>query len=382
MKKFVCTISASVLMAVNAYAAPVDEARAKALAQRFIEKPVSISSPVSKGRRSRAANPALHLFNNQNGEGFVIVSADDRVGGVLGYSDQGRLDTANMPAPMKALLDGYVRAVEAVRVDSVSVTPAYARPPKAYVKPLVSAKWSQEYPYNYYTPRSSTSGKPTYTGCTITAAAQVLFAHKWPKMRPEGVTRGEGAMALDHYDWDNMLDDYTHGYNDVQAQAVGALMRDLGKLAHATYGVNGTLSDEGKVWNALQNYYDYNVRQLEKDLLPGGEFVQAIYNELSMGCPVFMTGGDHAFVYDGYDENGLVHVNWGWAGLDNGYFDINTASVTGGGYGSDGCYYEKQLALFIHPNNGTIEPLAPKPVVLSINNDKGLQFQASGEIKQ
>lgn len=377
MKKFVCTILVSVPMAVNAYAAPVDAARAKALAQRFIEKPVSISSPVSKGRRSKAANPALHLFNNQNGEGFVIVSADDRVGGVLGYSDQGRLDTANMPAPMKALLDGYVRAVEAVRVDSVSVTPAYAHPPKAYVKPLVSAKWSQEYPYNYYTPRSSTSGKPTYTGCTITAAAQVLFAHKWPKMRPEGVTRGEGAMALDHYDWDNMLDDYTHGYNDAQAQAVGALMRDLGKLAHATYGVNGTLSDEGKVWNALQNYYGYNVRQLEKDLLPGREFVQAIYNELSMGCPVFMTGGDHAFVYDGYDENGLVHVNWGWAGLDNGYFDINTASVTGGGYGSDGCYYEKQLALFIHPNNGTIEPLAPKPVVLSINNDKGLQFQAS-----
>ena len=167
MKKFVCTILASALMAVNAYAAPVDAARAKALAQRFIEKPVSISSPVSKGRRSKAANPALHLFNNQNGEGFVIVSADDRVGGVLGYSDQGRLDTANMPAPMKALLDGYVRAVEAVRVDSVSVTPAYARPPKAYVKPLVTAKWSQEYPYNYYTPRSSTSGKPTYTGCTI-----------------------------------------------------------------------------------------------------------------------------------------------------------------------------------------------------------------------
>ena len=63
MKKFVCAILASALMAVNAYAAPVDEARAKALAQRIIEKPVSISSPVSKGRRSKPANPALHLFN-------------------------------------------------------------------------------------------------------------------------------------------------------------------------------------------------------------------------------------------------------------------------------------------------------------------------------
>lgn len=56
-----------------------------------------------------------------------------------------------------------------------------------------------------------------------------------------------------------------------------------------------------------------------------------------------MTGGDHAFVYDGYDENGLVHVNWGWAGLDDGYFDINTAAVAAGGYGSDGCYYEEAV---------------------------------------
>ena len=77
------------------------------------------------------------------------------------------------------------------------------------------------------------------------------------------------------------------------------------------------------------------------------------------------------------NQNGLIHVNWGWAGLDDGYFDINTAAVAGGGYGSDGCYYEKQLALFVHPNNGVIEPLSPKPVVLSINNDQGLQFQAS-----
>lgn len=36
-----------------------------------------------------------------------------------------------------------------------------------------------------------------------------------------------------------------------------------------------------------------------------------------------------------------------------------------------------QIALFVHPNDGMIEPLQPKPVVLSVNNDQGLQFQAS-----
>ena len=383
-KKHIYTLIIAALPVTGAHAGPVDAATAKTLARKYLSSPVSITATqtlsTGKSKRAQAEEPALHLFNNERGEGFVIVSADDRVGGVLGYSDKGTLDLQNIPAPLAALLESYERAVEAVRVDSVSVTPHYAKPPKAYVKPLMSTVWSQEYPYNYYTPKSS-SGRATYTGCTITAAAQVLAAHRWPTLRPEGVTKGDGAMGYDHYDWDNMLDDYSKGgYNDAQAQAVGALMRDLGKLSNATYGVNGTNCDEGKVWNALQNYYDCTVRQLEKDVLPGGEFLQAIYNDLSMGCPVFMTGGDHAFVYDGYDENGLVHVNWGWAGLDDGYFDINTASVAGGGYGSDGCYYEKQVALFVHPNNGVIEPLSPKPVVLSINNDEGLQFVVDGPL--
>ena len=35
------------------------------------------------------------------------------------------------------------------------------------------------------------------------------------------------------------------------------------------------------------------------------------------------TGYGHAFVVDGYTAEGLVHVNWGWDGLDNGYYDIS-----------------------------------------------------------
>lgn len=300
MKRLICSLVVAMAAATSIWAGPVDEAKAKALAQKYINNPVKANaSTMQRVKANTTAEdkaPALHLFNSQEGEGFVIVAADDRVGGVLGYSDKGRLDTDNMPDGLRALLDSYARTVESVRTDEANVIPVYANRPKASVKPLISAEWSQEYPYNYYTPKSS-SGKPTYTGCTITAAAQVLSAHKWPKMRPQGVPKGEGAMAYDYYDWDNMIDNYSNGgYSIAQAQAVGVLMRDLGRLARATYGVHGTLSDEGKVWNALQYYYDCTVRQLEKDLLPGGEFLQVVYNELSLGCPLFMTGGDRKSV--------------------------------------------------------------------------------------
>ena len=34
-----------------------------------------------------------------------------------------------------------------------------------------------------------------------------------------------------------------------------------------------------------------------------------------------MNGG-HAYVIDGYDAFDRVHVNWGWGGFGDGYFDL------------------------------------------------------------
>ena len=62
-----------------------------------------------------------------------------------------------------------------------------------------------------------------------------------------------------------------------------------------------------------------------------------IYESLSKGHPVLYSGKDinfevgilvgHNFIIDGYDENGLVHVNWGWHGQQDGYYDIATLTV-------------------------------------------------------
>lgn len=157
MKRLICSLVVAMAAATSIWAGPVDEAKAKVLAQRYINNPVKANpSTMQRVKANTTAEdkaPALHLFNSLEGEGFVIVAADDRVGGVLGYSDKGRLDTDNMPDGLRALLDSYARTVERVRTDEANVIPVYANRPKASVKPLVSAEWSQEYPYNYYTPK-------------------------------------------------------------------------------------------------------------------------------------------------------------------------------------------------------------------------------------
>ena len=65
--------------------------------------------------------------------------------------------------------------------------------------------------------------------------------------------------------------------------------------------------------------------------------MEYIYSILSSGNPIFYSAKDinmeyfivagHNFIIDGYDENGLVHVNWGWCGIENGYFDIALLNV-------------------------------------------------------
>jgi hypothetical protein len=62
-------------------------------------------------------------------------------------------------------------------------------------------------------------------------------------------------------------------------------------------------------------------------------WIELIENELNYGRPVFYTGqdtgaiGGHAWACDGYDANGLLHMNWGWGGKDNGYFLISNLNT-------------------------------------------------------
>ncbi len=378
MKNIFCLLSFS-LLNIYALGNPIDPEAARALAKQYLTNPQPVAQTGGRIRTLAAegstAKPAYYLFGNADGNGYVIVAADDRLGGVLGYGTRGNIASDNLPQGLQSILADYTAAAQAIEVDSVSVVPTQIVRQKPYVEPLVEAKWSQVYPWNYYAPTLSTGSK-AYTGCVATAVAQMMSAHRWPKARPAGSERGDGKLALDTYDWDNILADYGNGnYTEDQAQAVGVLMRDVDNGLGMIYTTMGGVSDEGKAMYALKEL-DYTVRTLEKDILRGGEFVQAIYNELSLGCPVVMTGGDHAFVFDGYDSKGYVHANFGWAGEYDGYFDIDRISVASSTT-TAGDYYNGQVALFAHPNNGEYAPLTEKPAVLSVNNSEGLQISES-----
>lgn len=69
-----------------------------------------------------AANAApFYIFNADGGQGFVIVSGDDRARCVLGYSSTGSFDYATIPPQLADLLNSYAGYLDAIPAD----TPAH-----------------------------------------------------------------------------------------------------------------------------------------------------------------------------------------------------------------------------------------------------------------
>ena len=360
--------------ATTAQADPVDRRQAATVARHYLSHPVPIAAPAVRGAVDGEA-PAYHLFVGKDEQRFVIVSGESRLNEVVGY---GRLTTGNaasLPPQVHALLQQYTETVRQVRAGQA---PAATAPKnlRRYVEPLIDAQWGQSYPYNSKTPR--VGGKPTYTGCVATAAAQFLYFFKWPLQRPPLYVRSEGdeADTSPTYLWDLMKGTREQMNSTRAAAAVGRLLLDVGKAIRITFGTQASPSNIEYTLDALQNDFGYTTRLLHRDRMKADEFREAIMQEISDGYPVMMCGGVHAFVYDGYDRRGFVHANFGWDGQGDGYYDINTITTPlPGPFMGNGQFWENQVALMAHPKNGKY-PDFPTPLrVLGARKNTAFEFE-------
>ncbi|MBQ8095492.1 MAG: C10 family peptidase [Prevotella sp.] len=219
-------------------------------------------------------------------------------------------------------------------------------------EPLLTTEWGQEAPYNWMCPLPDYSPWGGYlpdathcpTGCVATATAQIMKHFRYPahgegtcSVNPEqlpGTTVYTVDLAEAHYDWDLMLDDYTTDYTEEQARAVAELSYHVGVASRMGYRDDASATDNNYALMALQQHFGYSngIENIERNNYTESEWMQLVYTELSEGRPILYeaVGIDlgtygiygHSFVIDGYDADGLVHVNWGWYGNSNGYYDI------------------------------------------------------------
>ena len=348
----VLTVFANILLA---NADPITKEQALSIASKYINKPI-LSGNSPKTRSSQAnEQPAYYIFTNPNDKKFVIISGESKLNELVGYGDKMTENPNDQPPYFKLFLKEYERVVKEVRSKATATTPQ--RPIKRKVEPLLTCKWSQYDPFNKYTPLSN--GQHTPTGCVATATAQVMFYNKWPKNRPQDyiASTGDDAKKSATYWWDEMKNTTNEMRTEHSRQAVGVLMSDIGKAVNMRYYYRGSDSNLQYACNALRDKFDYTVRYLDKNFLPANDFLNEVMQEISDGYPVLVVGGPHAFVYDGYDEQGLIHTNWGWGGENDGYFDINIVTLNVSGFAlNSGTFWDDISVVFAHPNDGKAVP--------------------------
>lgn len=319
--------------------------------------------------RTSSDKPSIYIFDKMNGNGYLLLSADDAAAPLLGYTDTGTFDINNMPPQLIWWLSEYGRQVEYASVNSdclyASETPRNAR---KTIAPLLKTKWNQDAPYNAEVP--SLNGRNYPTGCVATAMAQVMKYWNYPVRGtdsgsialPSGAT-GDASMSFRiAYDWDNMLDTYIPGaYNDTQKAAVARLMKACGYSTKMSYGMGGSGTLSRFAAEALVKNFSYNasIQYCERNYYSATEWEEMIYQELESGRPVLYGGQSssvgHEFVCDGYAGDGYFHFNWGWGGMSDGYFllaalDPDAVGI-GGGTGNDGYNSNQDIIIGIQPES-------------------------------
>ena len=359
MKRFYISLLTIIFAAIQLIAAPVDPEKALEIANDFWAKNVSLKKNIqsrlvaaegalkaSSRTASSKEQASYYVFTGTDNNGFVIVSGDDRLNPIVGYSTSAV--SGEMPPALTAWLGEYSEYVNDVRAGKVVTVQRNARQASAAIEPMLVTAWDQDKPYNNMCPILE-NGKRGYTGCGNTATAQVMRFHKWPAspiadVEWESNITGETEFCelKSHvYDWDNMLYNYKSEYSEAQGNAVALLMADLGKATQSEYmpGMTGNISPD--IAYALVHVFNYSPELFiaERNNYTYEEYIALIRENLSNRQPIVYCGygqdfnGGHGFVCDGIDENDLLHIDWGWNGLFNGYFDMAIMEPEGNGTG-------------------------------------------------
>ena len=293
-----------------------------------------------------------YVFNvaETAGGGFVIVSGDDTVTPVLGYSDNGSYDENNLPPNFAGWMDNLQDEIRWTISQKQPRTEIIQQKWDDYlsgnvsdyaVSSLIRTTWDQGSPYWDLCPMYS--GKRSPTGCVATAMAQIMNYHRHPARgngqsnayttKEHGINMPSVSFAV-NYDWGNMLNSYKGTTTAQQRTAVATLMYHCGLSVQMDYSPDaGSAASSTDVPAALKNYfgYDSSCSYVSKLLYTSTTWETMIKGQLDAGFPVLYRGqgtnGGHAFVCDGYKDDGTFHFNWGWSGYADGWFVLTALNT-------------------------------------------------------
>lgn len=406
---------------VTAFAAPVSLSKAKYIASDYVEgnimnmkciKAGSFSSKsVAERVKKMAVSPSknteefapYYIFSRGIDKGFVIVSGDDALPEVLGYTENGDFDENDLPPFLDWYLKYYSGLVEAAQKASA---PRYSAPKYAVsrvdIEPLIKSHWHQDAPYNNYCPDRLDGGGRCVTGCVATAASQILYY--WRKDLPDytlaSTSSYSGASAGPTtafpkgtpLKWDLMRTQYgaeTYEYKD----AVATLLAIVGGAANLSYG-SSTSGHNSDCISVFRNIFGMNGGKLEQkdfgqdyDNYSDEAWSKLLYNELMKNHPILYSGNNegaeagHAVVVDGYRaSDNLFHINMGWGNPSyyDGYFNLGRGKTPSWGYNA--CWQDAIIGVCPSKTNIKVSIEVPAKVYLNTSTKVKVNVENHGTL--
>lgn len=369
------------LYSMLSYANPVDISTAQKIAKSFYTSKVNSASAKIKSSlplelklaytaSEKDSQNSYYIFNRENQNGFIIISGDDRTTPILGYADSGSFDYNTIPDNFKYWLNCYQKAIGNLS-DKAFTSRTNTEEVLTPVEPLLgNIAYNQDTPYNNLCPVINVAGGKAVTGCAATAMAQIMKYHQYPAKGIGSHDYTTSTLKLSvsadfgntTYDWGNMLETYRRGtYTVEQAEAIATLMFHCGVSLDMDYNTSSGAFDFNMA-RAFVNYFNYDastIKLCNRSFYTSADWKALIKQEFNERRPIIYNGqsigGGHSFVCDGYDENGLFHINWGWNGQSNGYFDLDILDpgTQGIGGGVAGFNYAQSIITGIKPLQGT-----------------------------
>lgn len=352
MKKLYYLVVLMLLTGTSLQAKQIDVNKAKSIAESFFQQQ-SLTRADGDGLRlaytatddasaTRSASSAnlFYVFDRGESNGFIVVAGDDRMRPVLGYTNNGSFDINTQNDGLQWWLTAITEKAKAVADGKDTSTFSSTRSSSSSVEPIVKTQWNQYSPYNDQCPVDNTDGNGgrSLTGCVATAMAQILYTcyagttqtlSGTVACRPEAHASSTTDVDLSQFtiDYGKMELSYDGDESDEAKAAVATLMYACGLSVNMNYCANSSGSNASSYTFIKYFGIDGNCSVAHRTQYTSDEWDNLLHGELDNGRAVLYSGLDynyagHAFICDGYNSEGLYHINWGWGGYNDGYFDL------------------------------------------------------------
>ena len=311
-----------------------------------------LKANTSNRSANNTSDTLMYVFNFEENQGFVIVSADKNIIPLLAVTESGNYDP-----DMQTGIEGFDYYMEQLKNqllrgpqnptpipgdffdrDSIAYEPNYS----LRNGPFLSVRWGQQYPEGEACPNG-------LCGCANMAIAQIMSYYEYPNSI--NITVSQSSPFILNLNWPQMKSHQTgHLYNycptPIVHASIASFIRQLAKMNGSTFNLFKTETSVDSIMTTMQNlgyrtgnWEDFNFPQAKcqldslhslimfgADSQQGGHFwvldgympVEKIKYHLS---PI---GLDGAYIVTEVTNMGIeyyyCHYNWGGYGNCNGYF--------------------------------------------------------------